>query len=55
MYKIKTNLVVYCLAYFLPVRMSEIGVYPLERGYKWTLVITEQKTDDIKFVKTVKT
>ena len=26
MYKIKTKLAVYCLAYFLPVRMSETGV-----------------------------
>ena len=27
MYKIKTNLVIYCLAYFLPVRIPETGVY----------------------------
>ena len=27
MYKIKTKLVVYCLAYFLPVRIPETGVY----------------------------
>ena len=26
MYKIKTKLVVYCLVYFLPVRMPETGV-----------------------------
>ena len=26
MYKIKTKLAVYCLAYFLPVRMPETGV-----------------------------
>ena len=26
MYKIKTKLVVYCLVYFLPVRIPEIGV-----------------------------
>ena len=34
MYKIKTKLVVYCLAYFLPVRIPETGVpSPLSNNY----------------------
>ena len=59
MYKIKTKLVVYCLAYFLPVKMRETGVrttllkkkyeYGHSTGYEayvWSYTLCRPQTEE---------